>query len=123
MCQPGDQLFVGRYLVNGADQSSLYLEVLKFYLLLQSTAQSALIVYSPSDWMLLVSALLGLSACVVLLVQVKDVRGQEVVCIAQNDSLLDGLLTLIHQERSEEFGMSSFQASLTTCRQVGRSVV
>ena len=27
MCQPGDQLFVGRYLVNGADQSSLYLEV------------------------------------------------------------------------------------------------
>ncbi|BDA44759.1 probable pyruvate kinase 2, cytosolic [Coccomyxa sp. Obi] len=27
MCQPGDSLFVGRYLVNGADQSSLYLEV------------------------------------------------------------------------------------------------
>ncbi len=27
MCQPGDTLFVGRYLVNGADQSSLYLEV------------------------------------------------------------------------------------------------
>lgn len=26
MCQPGDQLFIGRYLVNGADQSSLYLE-------------------------------------------------------------------------------------------------
>lgn len=27
MCQRGDQLFVGRYLVNGADVSSLYLEV------------------------------------------------------------------------------------------------
>ena len=27
MCQPGDTLFIGRYLVNGADQSSLYLEV------------------------------------------------------------------------------------------------
>lgn len=27
MCQPGDQLFVGRYLVNGAETSSLYLEV------------------------------------------------------------------------------------------------
>ena len=27
MCQVGDQLFIGRYLVNGADQSSLYLEV------------------------------------------------------------------------------------------------
>lgn len=26
MCQAGDSLFVGRYLVNGADQSSLYLE-------------------------------------------------------------------------------------------------
>ena len=28
MCQPGDTLFIGRYLVNGADQSSLYLEVI-----------------------------------------------------------------------------------------------
>ena len=27
MCQPGDCLFVGRYLANGADQSSLYLMV------------------------------------------------------------------------------------------------
>ena len=27
MCRPGDQLFVGRYLVNGAETSSLYLEV------------------------------------------------------------------------------------------------
>lgn len=26
MCEVGDSLFVGRYLVNGADQSSLYLE-------------------------------------------------------------------------------------------------
>ena len=27
MCEVGDSLFVGRYLVNGADESSLYLEV------------------------------------------------------------------------------------------------
>jgi pyruvate kinase len=27
MCQPGDHIFVGRYLVTGADESSLYLEV------------------------------------------------------------------------------------------------
>ena len=26
MCHAGDTLFVGRYLVNGADQSSLYLQ-------------------------------------------------------------------------------------------------
>ncbi|EIE21536.1 Phosphoenolpyruvate/pyruvate domain-containing protein [Coccomyxa subellipsoidea C-169] len=50
MCQPGDSLFVGRYLVNGADQSSLYLEV-------------------------------------------KEVEGQNVVCTAVNDAVLDGLLT------------------------------
>ena len=42
--------------------------------------------------------------------QVKEVNGLDVTCIAQNDSQLDGLLTLIHQERTEEFGMSSFQA-------------
>ena len=52
--------------------------------------------------------------------QVKEVRGQEVTCIAQNDSQLDGLLTLVHQERSEEFGMSSLQASL--CKVVAVSV-
>ena len=39
----------------------------------------------------------------------KTVNGPEVTCIAQNDAQLDGLLTLIHQERTEEFGMSSFQ--------------
>ena len=27
MCEPGDTLFIGRYLVNGADSSSLYLDV------------------------------------------------------------------------------------------------
>ena len=51
-----------------------------------------------------------------VLLQVKEVNGQEVTCVAQNDSLLDGLLTLIHQERTEEFGMSSFQVhSLHAC--------
>ena len=68
MCSPGDTLFVGRYLVNGADQSSLYLEV-------------------------------------------KDVKGGEVVCEAQNDALLDGLLTVIHSERSDDVGMSNMQVS------------
>ncbi|KAK9804986.1 hypothetical protein WJX73_008258 [Symbiochloris irregularis] len=70
MCQPGDQLFIGRYLVNGADQSSLYLEV-------------------------------------------KEVSPPLVTCVAQNDAVLDGLLTLIHQDRADEYGrMSNTQASM-----------
>ena len=32
--------------------------------------------------------------------------GQEVVCTAQNDAALDGLLTVLHQDRLEE-GISS----------------
>ena len=31
------------------------------------------------------------------------------VCVAQNDALLEGLLTLIHKEREAEFHMSSMQ--------------
>ena len=38
--------------------------------------------------------------------------GQDVVCTAQNDALLEGLLTVIHKEREAEFGMSSIQVSL-----------
>jgi hypothetical protein len=41
--------------------------------------------------------------------QVREVRGQEVVCVAQNDALLGGLLTVIHSELDER-GMSSIQA-------------
>ena len=41
--------------------------------------------------------------------QVEEVRGQDVVCVAQNDALLEGLLTLIHKEREAEFHMSSVQ--------------
>ena len=41
--------------------------------------------------------------------QVKDVRPPLVTCVAQNDARLDGLLTLLHQERADEFGMSNLQ--------------
>ncbi len=41
--------------------------------------------------------------------QVREVRGREVVCMAQNDAMLGGLLTVIHSELNES-GMSSLQA-------------
>lgn len=70
MVAPGDQLFVGRYLVNGAETSSLYLEV-------------------------------------------KEVRGADVVCTALNDATLSGLLTVIHADGAVgDGGMSAAQASL-----------
>ena len=69
MVAPGDQLFVGRYLVNGAETSSLYLEV-------------------------------------------KEVRGADVVCAALNDATLSGLLTVIHADGGGDGGMSAAQASL-----------
>lgn len=69
MVAPGDQLFVGRYLVNGAETSSLYLDV-------------------------------------------KEVRGADVVCAATNDATLSGMLTVIHADGGGEGGMSAAQASL-----------
>lgn len=60
MMEAGDTLYVGRYLVSGADSASLYLEV----------------------------------------VEVLD--GCDVVCVARNDALLDGLLTVFHVERSSD---------------------
>ncbi|KAK9908291.1 hypothetical protein WJX75_005628 [Coccomyxa subellipsoidea] len=79
MCQAGDHLFVGRYLVNGADQSSLYLEV-------------------------------------------KEVRGQDVVCTAVNDAMLDGLLTVIHSEQGGD-GMSSLQTDLPLLTQFDEDAI
>jgi len=58
MMEPGDNVYLGRYLVSGADSASLYLEVEEV------------------------------------------VNGTDVVCLAKNDALLDGLLTLFHVERS-----------------------
>lgn len=49
--------------------------------------------------------------CLLVLEQVKDVKGNEVVCTAVNDALLDGLLTVIHSERGGD-GMSSLQVQL-----------
>ena len=46
--------------------------------------------------------------------QVKEVRGQDVVCTAVNDAMLDGLLTVIHSEQGGD-GMSSLQASAPFC--------
>jgi len=69
MCQPGDNIFIGRYLVTGSESSSLFLEVV-------------------------------------------DVSATEVVCEAKNDAVLDGLLTIFHQERSVE-GLSNLQNDLS----------
>ncbi|GAB4821691.1 hypothetical protein N2152v2_008737 [Parachlorella kessleri] len=70
MVSPGDGIFLGRYLVTGADDSSLYLQVL----------------------------------------EVLEERG-EVICEAHNSAVLEGLLTVFHQERSED-GLSNLQAGL-----------
>ena len=42
--------------------------------------------------------------------QVVEVRAGEVVCTAENDAVLDGLLTVIHSERESD-GMSNSQVS------------
>ncbi|GAX82387.1 hypothetical protein CEUSTIGMA_g9815.t1 [Chlamydomonas eustigma] len=57
MAKPGDTIYVGRYLVSGADSASLYLEV-------------------------------------------EHIQGTEIVCFAQNDAVLEGLLTVFHAEKS-----------------------
>ncbi len=36
----------------------------------------------------------------------EEVKGQEIICRAQNNAELDGLLTVLHQDRVEE-GISS----------------
>jgi pyruvate kinase len=69
MMEAGDSIYVGRYLVSGADQASLYLKV-----------ESV-------------------------------VDGTDVVCVAQNDATLDGLLTIFHVERSAD-GLSNAQNDL-----------
>mmetsp|Transcript_6339 Transcript_6339/g.18214 ORF Transcript_6339/g.18214 Transcript_6339/m.18214 type:complete len:686 (+) Transcript_6339:188-2245(+) len=57
MCEVGDTIFLGRYLVTGADESSLFMEV-------------------------------------------ESITETEVVCVAGNDAVLGGLLTVFHTERS-----------------------
>ena len=44
-------------------------------------------------------------------VQVKDIKGDDVICTALNDAHMDGLLTVIHSERGGD-GMSSLQTDL-----------
>lgn len=79
MCQPGDSIFVGRYLVTGADASSLFLEV-------------------------------------------EDVTATEVICTAKNNSVLDGLLTIFHQERSTQ-GLSNLQNDLPALTDFDRQAI
>ncbi len=43
--------------------------------------------------------------------QVKDIKGDDVICTALNDAHMDGLLTVIHSEREGD-GMSSLQTDL-----------
>lgn len=59
MAEAGDTIYVGRYLVCGADSASLFLRV-------------------------------------------TQVVGPDVICEAQNDAVLDGLLTVFHGERSSD---------------------
>jgi pyruvate kinase len=79
MCQPGDSIFVGRYLVTGADASSLFLEV-------------------------------------------EDVTATEVVCVAKNNAVLDGLLTIFHQERSAD-ALSNLQNDLPCLTDFDRQAI
>lgn len=79
MCQPGDSIFIGRYLVTGADESSLFLEV-------------------------------------------DDVTATEVICTAKNNAVLDGLLTIFHQERSAE-GLSNLQNDLPCLTDFDRQAI
>lgn len=69
MMEAGDNVYIGRYLVSGADQASLYIKV-------ESVE-----------------------------------NGTDVVCVAQNDATLDGLLTIFHVERSAD-GLSNAQNDL-----------
>ena len=79
MCQPGDSMFIGRYLVTGADSSSLFLEV-------------------------------------------EDVTATEVLCVARNNAILDGLLNVFHLERSSE-GLSNLQNDLPALTDFDREAI
>lgn len=79
MCQPGDSIFVGRYLVTGAEDSSLFMEV-------------------------------------------TDVNATEVTCLAKNNAVLDGLLTIFHQERSAQ-GLSNLQNDLPCLTDFDRQAI
>eukprot|EP01025_Chloroclados_australasicus_P068185 TRINITY_DN945_c0_g1_i5.p1 TRINITY_DN945_c0_g1~~TRINITY_DN945_c0_g1_i5.p1 ORF type:complete len:705 (-),score=73.19 TRINITY_DN945_c0_g1_i5:335-2299(-) len=68
MVQPGDIVYIGRYLVTGVETSALFL-------------------------------------------QVKQVDGQDIICKAKNATILEGLLTVVHQERSLH-GIDNIQNSL-----------
>lgn len=69
MAQRGDTIHIARYLVSGAESSSLYLEV-------------------------------------------TDVQGEDVFCIAKNGAVLEGLLCVFHAERSTGNGLSNTQNEL-----------
>ena len=57
----------------------------------------------------------GLQSCLTALTcggaQVKNVKGDDVICTALNDAHMDGLLTVIHSEKEGD-GMSSSQTDL-----------
>ena len=124
MCEPGDQIFLGRYLVTGADDSSVFLEV-------RCGAAGA-----PSGgcrrgggggdekshaggrWTAAMGGSNGFLPCpahrttpphhpfsdltspALPPAQVDEVTPTEVVCRARNNGVLDGLLTVFHIERS-----------------------
>ncbi len=47
-----------------------------------------------------------------LYLQVQEVKGTEVICVAQNESVLEGLLCVFHAERSRGDGLSNVQNEL-----------
>ena len=53
----------------------------------------------------------GAGELCLLPVQVKDIKGDDVICTALNDAHMDGLLTVIHSEQGGD-GMSSLQTDL-----------
>lgn len=79
MCNMGDSIFIGRYLVTGSEASSLFLEI-------------------------------------------TDVTDKEVICQAKNDAVLDGLLTVFHQERSIE-GLANLQNDLPALTEFDRQAI
>jgi len=69
MCEPGDMIYVARYLISGAESSSVFFKV-------ESTSDT------------------------------------DVVCIAQNAAVLDGLLCVFHVERSTSGTVANVQNDL-----------
>ena len=123
MTQPGDIVYIARYLVSGAEASSLYLKVcnsigrgralnegpmhlMGFSLqvpdLLTDFAYKKVLAFQCTPY----SYPLARPVCIG---QVTAVEGTEVTCEAQNAATLEGLLCVFHAERSRGDGLNNVQ--------------